>query len=66
MEIKFLIGIAVALLIGAGCRYFNLPVPAPPSLLGVLLIAAISLGYILTDRILPKSEVQTAEVEIKK
>ena len=66
MEIKFLIGIAVALLVGAGCRYFNLPVPAPPSLLGVLLIAAISLGYILTDRILPKSEVQTTQSEVKK
>jgi XapX domain-containing protein len=66
VDIKFLIGILIALLIGASCRYFNLPVPAPPSLLGVLLIVAISCGYLLADNFLPKTEIPISQVEIKK
>ncbi len=53
---KFIIGLLIALLIGAGCRYFKLPVPAPPTIYGVLLIFAISLGYIFADTLLPKND----------
>ena len=41
--------VLLALGIGGACRYYNIPVPAPPSLLGVLLIACITAGYILVD-----------------
>ena len=66
--IKMTIGIIIALLIGAACRYFKLPVPAPPTIYGVLLIMAITLGYIAADQILPKeNEVsgQNVTVEVK-
>jgi XapX domain-containing protein len=66
MDVKFIVGVVIALLVGAACRYFNLPVPAPPSLLGVLLIAAISAGYILTDKFLPKNEATATQIEINK
>jgi XapX domain-containing protein len=49
---KTAIGIVLALLIGGACRYFKIPVPAPPTLLGVLLIAGITAGYMLVDWIL--------------
>ena len=48
--IKVIIALLLGFMIGALCRWFDIPVPAPPQLLGVLLIASITLGYLLTDR----------------
>jgi XapX domain-containing protein len=47
---KFLIALVIAFLIGAACRYFELPAPAPPALQGALLVMAMSLGFIAVDR----------------
>lgn len=49
---KIAIGLLVAFLIGAGCRYFELPAPCPPLLPGALLVVAMTLGFVLTDRAL--------------
>lgn len=46
---KNLIAVCLALLIGIACRWFEIPVPAPPRLFGALLILAVTLGYVLTD-----------------
>lgn len=35
----------MALAIGAICRFFNLPLPAPPNLQGSLLVLAVTLGF---------------------
>ncbi len=43
--IKIVIGLVVGFLIGAGCRYFDIPVPSPPVLPGALLVVAMTLGY---------------------
>jgi XapX domain-containing protein len=66
--LKLIIGIIIALIIGAACRYFKLPVPAPPTIYGVLLILAITLGYIITDKfLLTDAETQPQRIgEIKK
>jgi XapX domain-containing protein len=53
--IKVLIGAAVAFSVGAGCRYFDIPVPSPPVLPGALLVVAMTLGYTLTDRALSRT-----------
>ncbi len=47
---KIVVGLILAFLIGVGCRWLNLPVPAPPKITGVLLIMAITLGYLAADR----------------
>jgi XapX domain-containing protein len=63
---KIIIGFLIAFLIGAACRYFELPVPAPPALLGVALIFAISLGFIVTDNFLAKQNAALAtQSEVK-
>ncbi|WAC49665.1 DUF1427 family protein [Asticcacaulis sp. SL142] len=41
-----LIGIALGLLIGFVCRFFDLPLPAPPRLVGALLVVAMTLGFV--------------------
>ena len=49
---KTLLGIILGLLIGAGCRWFDIPVPSPPKLLGALLVVAMTVGYMAADRVL--------------
>jgi XapX domain-containing protein len=47
-----IIGLTVGLLIGAGCRYFDIPSPAPPRLIGAFLLVAMTLGFVVAGRIL--------------
>lgn len=47
---KEAIGILVGLLIGAGCRWFGVPSPAPPQLIGALLVMAMTVGFLVMDR----------------
>ena len=54
---KTLLGLVLGLLIGAGCRWFDLPVPSPPKLLGALLVVAMTVGYMATDRVLDRKVV---------
>ena len=47
---KVAIGLALAFAIGAVCRLTAVPLPAPPVLIGALLVVAMSVGYAVTDR----------------
>jgi XapX domain-containing protein len=47
-----LIGLTVGLLIGAGCRYFDIPSPAPPRLIGAFLLVAMTVGFGAADYLL--------------
>ncbi len=40
------LGLTLCAGIGAACRWFDVPVPAPPALAGALLVLAMTLGYI--------------------
>ena len=42
-----LIGILLGLAVGAVCRYFDLPLPAPPKLVGALLVVMMTLGFMV-------------------
>ena len=42
------LGIVVALLIGGLVRMLRLPIPSPPTLLGALMVVAMTVGYLLT------------------
>jgi XapX domain-containing protein len=45
------LGLLLAFGIGAVCRVAGVPLPAPPVLIGALLVVAMSTGYVLTDRV---------------
>ena len=47
---KLYVGILLAFSIGVTCRRFGVPLPAPPVLIGALLVVAMSAGYIAIDR----------------
>lgn len=49
---KIAISLLIGLAIGAGCRWFDIPVPSPPTIVGVLLILSITVGYIAADTVL--------------
>ena len=40
------IGIGLGVLIGFICRWFDLPLPAPPKLVGALLVVTMTLGFL--------------------
>jgi XapX domain-containing protein len=46
---KIALGLILGLTIGARCRLLDIPVPAPPKLVGAILVVAMTLGYIGTD-----------------
>ncbi len=45
MDINTIIGLVLGLFIGFICRYFDLPLPAPPKIIGALLVVAMTLGF---------------------
>ncbi|MCA0370741.1 MAG: DUF1427 family protein [Proteobacteria bacterium] len=44
-----LCGLALGAIIGAACRWFDLPLPSPPTLTGALLVLTMTMGYVLHD-----------------
>ncbi|MFT6791509.1 MAG: XapX domain-containing protein [Cellvibrionaceae bacterium] len=50
MFYKTCFGLLLGFAIGFGCALLNVPVPAPPILIGALLVVAMTLGYLLMDR----------------
>jgi XapX domain-containing protein len=51
--IAAVIGLLLGLVIGAGCRFFDIPSPAPPRLIGACLLLAMTLGFVAADHFLP-------------
>ncbi|MDJ0625249.1 MAG: DUF1427 family protein [Candidatus Caenarcaniphilales bacterium] len=47
------IGILMGFLIGGTCRWFDIPVPAPPKLMGSLIVLSITLGFLCADKFVP-------------
>jgi XapX domain-containing protein len=49
--VKIAIGFLLAAGIGIVCRLAGIPVPAPPAMIGALLVLSMTSGYLLADRI---------------
>ena len=43
------IGIALGVAIGCACRWWDLPLPAPPKLTGAMLVVFMTVGFLVTD-----------------
>jgi XapX domain-containing protein len=48
-----IIGLLLGLVIGAGCRFFDIPSPAPPRLIGACLLLAMTVGFVTAEHVLP-------------
>jgi len=52
MMIELGISIALGLAIGIGCRWFDLPLPAPPKIVGSLLVVSMTMGFLVVNHVL--------------
>ncbi len=50
--LKIVAGLTLGLLIGVGCRWFDVPLPGPPKLVGALLVVSMTVGYLATDKLI--------------
>lgn len=46
---KIAVGILVAVCVGIGCRWFGIPLPGPPAIMGAAMAVAMATGYTATD-----------------
>ena len=46
------VGLALGLGVGAGCRFFDIPLPAPPRFIGACVLLAMTVGFVTADRLL--------------
>ena len=44
------IGLVLGIVVGAGCRLFDIPSPSPPRLIGAFLLLAMTLGFSTADK----------------
>jgi len=51
---RSLLGLALAFAIGFACRAFAIPSPAPPAIVGALLVVAMTTGYVIVDRLMTR------------
>jgi len=47
---KIALGLLLAFAIGVVCRLAFIPLPAPPVLIGALVVLSMTLGYVAIDR----------------
>jgi XapX domain-containing protein len=50
--VSAVVGLCLGLLVGAGCRWFDIPSPAPPRLIGAGLLLAMTLGFVAAGHVL--------------
>jgi XapX domain-containing protein len=70
---KIAIGLLLAICVGTGCRWFGIPLPGPPAILGAAMAVAMATGYTATEYFLtrksnsatPAVHVATDESELK-
>lgn len=55
---KIAIGFALAFAIGVICRLVGIPVPAPPAIVGALLVVAMTSGYLIAGRYASKRPIK--------
>jgi XapX domain-containing protein len=51
LDMKLLLGFLLAAGIGVVCRLAGIPVPAPPAIVGALLVLSMTTGYLLVGRL---------------
>ena len=50
--LQIALGLLLGFVIGAGCRWFDIPSPAPPRLTGAFLVVLMTLGFLVTDTLI--------------
>ena len=59
--VRIVIGIVLSFLIGAACRYFDIPAASPPVIPGAIIVLAMTLGYSSMDRVVSRQHAATTK-----
>lgn len=51
---KIAIGLVLAICVGIACRWFGIPLPGPPAIMGAAMAVAMAVGYTATDYLLTR------------
>ncbi|HVA66000.1 MAG TPA: DUF1427 family protein [Elusimicrobiota bacterium] len=51
---RIVVGLVLSFIIGFSCRWFDLPAPSPPEIFGVLLVVAMTIGYVAAGAVIHK------------
>jgi len=51
-NLKYLMSVLIAFCLGGACKFWNLPLPSPPILLGALMVLSMTVGYLVVDKYL--------------
>jgi XapX domain-containing protein len=63
---KLLIGLILAVFVGIGCRWFGIPLPGPPAIMGAAMAVAMASGYTATDYWLSRKSASTSATSINR
>ncbi len=61
MNYRLILGYLLAAAIGIVCRIANIPLPAPPALVGALVVVSMTTGYILMNKVLIENQATQTE-----
>jgi len=51
---KLAFGLLLAVCLGIFCRFFDIPLPGPPAIMGAVMAIAMASGYTATDYLLTR------------
>jgi len=51
---KLIVGLLLAICVGIGCRWFGIPLPGPPAIMGAAMAVAMATGYTSADYLLTR------------
>jgi XapX domain-containing protein len=57
--ITAVIGLVLGIVVGAGCRLFDISSLAPPRLIGAFLLLAMTLGFVVAGQLIPGAQTAT-------
>jgi len=57
---RIIVGLVLSFIIGFSCRWFDLPAPSPPEIFGVLLVVAMTIGYVVAGSVIHKKPAASA------
>ena len=50
--LRVILGFVHAFAIGVVCRFAEIPLPAPPAIIGALLVVSMTVGFMLADHMM--------------
>jgi XapX domain-containing protein len=61
---KLIIGLILAVCVGIACRWFGIPLPGPPAIMGAAMAVAMASGYTATDHWLTRKSTSTSSLQL--